>query len=163
MKLTKGAIGAGVAAVAVLGLGGVAFAEGGAPAPAAPNGDAAQQQVAQKQVAQHHGKHHGKKHHPLAGLEHGEFTKTTKQGDRVVDIQRGDVVAVNPTTLTVRSKDGFTATYAVDQTTKVHKQHKNAPFTEVKPGDHVGVRAAKEGPRAVAHQVHDAGVPKPKK
>lgn len=151
-KFTKSAIGAGAAAVALLGVGGVAFAQGGAPD--APKADQTQQQG--------HHKHHGKKHQPLAGLEHGEFTKSTKQGAKTVDVQRGTVVASAPNSLTVRSKDGFTATYTVDPTTKVHKQRKNAPITEVKPGDRVGVRADKNGPGAVARQVHDSGVPKPK-
>lgn len=155
MKLSRSVLGAGAAAVAVLGIGGAAFAEGGAPAPASADA----QQHAQ-QHAQHPGKKHHKKHGPLAGVQHGEFTKGTKQGTRVFDIQRGTVVSVNPTALTVRSKDGFTATYAVDQTTKVHQKHEKAPITEVKPGDRVGVRAVKDGARTVAHQVHDAGAPK---
>jgi hypothetical protein len=151
-KFTKSALGAGAAAVALLGVGGVAFAQGGAPD--APKADQTQQQG--------HHKHHGGKHHPLAGLEHGEFTKSTKQGAKTVDVQRGTVVAAAPNSLTVRSKDGFTATYTVDPTTKVRKQRGNAPITEVKPGDRVGVQADKNGAGAVARQVHDSGVPKPK-
>lgn len=160
-KFTRSAVGAGAAAVALLGAGGVAFAQGGAPA--APSPDQAQHQTAHPDKhgkAGKHGKH--RKHHPLAGVQHGEFTKTTKQGERTVDIQRGTVVSADPAAVTVRSKDGFTATYAVDQSTKVHKQHRKAPITEVRPGDRVGVRAVKDGARTVAHQVHDSGAPQPK-
>lgn len=152
-KFTRSALGAGAAAVALLGVGGAALAQGGAPA--APSADQSQHQSA------HHGKKHGKKHHPLAGVQHGEFTKTTKQGDKTFALQRGTVVSADANGLTVRSKDGFTATYAVDQTTKVHKERQNAPITEVKPGERVGVRAVKDGARTVAHQVHDSGPPKP--
>ena len=163
-KFTRSAVGAGAAAVALLGAGGAAFAQGGAPA--APSPDQAQHQTAHPDKHDKHGKagKHGKhrKHHPLAGVQHGEFTKTTKQGERTFDIQRGTVVSADPAAVTVRSKDGFTATYAVDQSTKVHKQHRKAPITEVRPGDRVGVRAVKDGARAVAHQVHDSGAPQPK-
>lgn len=155
-KVTKGAIGAAAAAAALLGVGGVAFAEGGAPD--APQAQQAQQHGQHK----HHGhhKHHGK-HHPLAGLEHGEFTKSTNKGEKTFDLQRGTVVASSPDSLTVRSKDGFTATYAADPGTKVHKQRKDASITEVKPGEHVAVRAVKDGARTVARQIHDSGAAKP--
>lgn len=55
----------------------------------------------------------------LNRLEHGELTLRTKKGDITVDVQRGTVTDVSPTSITVKSLDGFTHSYAVTSTTKV--------------------------------------------
>jgi len=65
--------------------------------------------------------------HPRAGLhpglrrllwsrvEHGEVTIKGKDDKPVVvDIQRGQVTAVSPTSISLKSEDGFTATYTVN-------------------------------------------------
>jgi len=43
-------------------------------------------------------------------VEHGEFTVHTKTGDKVVDVQRGVVTAVNATSVTVKSTDAGVCT-----------------------------------------------------
>jgi hypothetical protein len=55
----------------------------------------------------------------LNRLEHGELTLRTKKGDVTVDVQRGTVTAVSPTSITVKSLDGYTHSYAVTSATKV--------------------------------------------
>lgn len=136
-KLT---LGAGAALVGLAALGGVAWAQS-AGTPSAPAAHAAKP-------------HHGKRN-PFARIEHGEATVAARGGDRVVDVQRGQVTAVGPTSVSVRSKDGFTASYAVDQGTKVRKARKDSDIGQVKPGDQVGVVAWKNGATATAKHIND--------
>jgi hypothetical protein len=52
---------------------------------------------------------------------HGEFTARTKDGYALFDTQRGTVTAVSSSSITIKSPDGFTQSYAVNPDTKVHK------------------------------------------
>lgn len=68
----------------------------------------------------------GHRRAPLAArASHGQFTVTTKKGDRTVLVQRGTVSAVTqpsgttPGRVTVVSVDRFSATYALPSATKV--------------------------------------------
>jgi hypothetical protein len=98
-----------------------------------------------------------KKHRDLtAKALHGEVTLGGKQ-HRVVDFQRGTVDEASATSLTVTSKDGFHATYAVVQTTKVRKEKKAAAVGDVKPGDRVRVVAVKDGSTLQLKRIADAG------
>jgi hypothetical protein len=121
---------AGSAALALAGIGGgVAFAAGGSTtAPAAAP-------TAAHAPARAHLRH----------VEHGELTVRTKHGAQVVDVQRGQVTAVSPTSVTIRSKDGFSATYVVGSTSKVRAARKAATISAVKAGDRVGVVAVRSG------------------
>lgn len=77
----------------------------------------------------------------LARVEHGQFTARVKKGNEQFELQRGKVLAVSPTSIQVRSVDGFTATYAVTSSTKVRQDRKAASIGDVHPGDRVGVLA----------------------
>lgn len=56
----------------------------------------------------------------LGGVQHGELTITGSDGKPVVmTVQRGTVTAASATSLTVRSADGFSQTYAVNASTRV--------------------------------------------
>lgn len=55
----------------------------------------------------------------LQRLEHGQLTLQAPKGERTVDLQRGTVDAVSPTSITVVSPDGFTQTYTVAAKTRV--------------------------------------------
>src|SRR5262245_60007664 len=46
-------------------------------------------------------------------VEHGEVVVDTKDGTKTIDVQRGTITAINSTTLTVKSKDGFTLTWTL--------------------------------------------------
>src|ERR1700761_4238623 len=122
---------AGSVALALAGIGGgVAFAAGGSSTPATPSTTAPAQQ-----------------HHKAARLgrrvEHGELTVRAGKGTQVLDVQRGQVTAVSSTSLTVRSKDGFSATYVVGSSSKVRAAGKSASISAVHTGNRVGVVAVR--------------------
>jgi len=77
----------------------------------------------------------------LNRIEHGELTLRTKQGDRTVDLQRGVVSAVSPTSISVTSPDTFAATYTVDSSTKVRTRSGLVSISAVHNGDQVFVVA----------------------
>ena len=97
------------------------------------------------------------KHPLLSRVEHGEATLRTKTGTEVVDVQRGTVTAVTPTSVTVRSQDGFTATYTVTSASKVRKDKQTSSISAVAVNDKVEVVAAKQGPADNVLRLHDAG------
>jgi len=106
----------------------------------------------------HRSKDHAGRHHDgLGGVEHGELTVRTETGDKVLDVQRGVVTAVDATSLTVKSVDGFSATYTLDATTKVHKDEKAAAVSDVAVNDQVKVRATKTSTSVTAERIGDAG------
>jgi hypothetical protein len=125
-RKTKIALVAGTAVLALAGVGGgVAFAAGDSPTPAPTPAP-----------AQHH-----KAHNALNRVEHGRLTLRTKHGDRVLDVQRGRVTAVSPTSVTVRSADGFTSAYGIGKTTELRSHGKTTTIADVHTGDRVRVRA----------------------
>jgi len=75
----------------------------------------------------------------LNRLEHGEITVRTGSGDRTLDVQRGAVTAVSPTSITVKSQDGYTHSYAVNQTTRVRSGKARGSIGDVHSGDEVFV------------------------
>lgn len=74
---------------------------------------------------------------------HGEFVVTAKGGSRVVDVQRGTVTTVSTASVSLKSSDGFTGTYAVSATVRVRKSGAKADIAAVKVGDAVVVVATK--------------------
>jgi hypothetical protein len=95
--------------------------------------------------------------HPRAGLlrrlEHGQLTVRRGQRDVVLDVQRGTVTAVTPTSISVRSLDGVTATVAVDGSTKVRKDGKQAAIGDVHTGDRAQVVSTQGKALRVADRV----------
>jgi len=102
-------------------------------------------------------KHPHHKGGQLRRVEHGEFTVHTKTGDKVLDTQRGVVTAVNAGSVTVKSKDGFSATYTLNPTTKVHKGKQTATTAQITTNDRVRVLANKTGTTDTATRIGDAG------
>ena len=142
MKRTKGALIAGTAVLAMAGVGGgIAFAADSTPTPSSP-APAAQQHKARGLVGR---------------VEHGQITVRTKTGDQVLDIQRGQVTSVSATSVTVRSTDGFTATYAVSGTSTVRVQKKTSTIADVHTGDQVAVAALHTGNTDTIRRIADAG------
>jgi hypothetical protein len=79
----------------------------------------------------------------LGDVQHGEVTVRDSAGKAVVmTVQRGTVTAASATSVTVKSADGFTATYAVDDTTR-------GRAGDVAKDDAVLVVAQKSGSKAV--------------
>lgn len=73
--------------------------------------------------------------------------------------QRGTITKVSSTALTVKSADGFTATYALDSKTKVHADGKTASPSSLKTGQQIAVVATKSGSTFTARTVA-VGTPK---
>lgn len=104
---------------------------------------------------EHHG--HGRRGGLLARVVHGEATVNTDHGYQVVDIQRGIVGSSKSGQLTVRSADGFTATYVVNNSTKISKKRKTSDISQVAANDRVTILATKTGSTRTATRIGDTG------
>jgi hypothetical protein len=88
------------------------------------------------------------------GVVHGQLTVPKSGGGyQTVDVQSGTVTAVNSSSVTVKSADGFTASYAVTSNTVVDA--KSAGIGSVKDGDTVFVTATVSGSTATAANIVD--------
>jgi hypothetical protein len=92
----------------------------------------------------------------MGGL-HG--TETVVKGTNTyvtLDNQRGTVTANDGSTITVKSVDGFTATYSFDANSRIGKNHARATIADLKVGDTVAVLAtARAGSNPVVVDVRD--------
>ena len=163
VKRTKTMVAAGTLALALAGTGAGVAAAQTTSNPSAPTTAANPAPTSPAPGAKHPGTHTGTGTHTgkhrggLRRVEHGEFTVHTKTGDKVVDVQRGVVTAVNASSVTVKSTDGFSTTYTIDPTTKVHKDKKTAAVSQIATNDRVRVHAIKAGSTLTAQRVGDAG------
>ena len=95
------------------------------------------------------------------GAVHGQFVVPKSGGGyQTVDVQRGQVTAVSSTSLTVKSADGFSATYAVAKSTIVDAQRDG--IGSVKDGNQVYVSATVSGSTATATSIADLSLLKSK-
>jgi hypothetical protein len=87
---------------------------------------------------------------------HGEFTirKPDGSGFQTVATQTGEVTAVSPSSVTVKSEDGFSRTYSVDENTVVGSGRDG--IGSVKTGDTVRVAGVVEDGKAKAAAVLDS-------
>lgn len=133
-------------AVATLGVGviaGVAVAATGTAPSTAPSSAASNSAAAKGDPVKHDGKSKGKGMLARRAV-HGEFVVKGKDGKYVTTAaQRGAVTAVSPTSVTVRSEDGFTATYVINVDTRIRKDGEKAAIGAVKVDDTVTVLAVK--------------------
>ena len=74
---------------------------------------------------------------------HGEGVVQTRQGPVRVAVQNGAVTAVNTSSVTVRSSDGFTVTWQLDQRTHVLDHRDTLQPGTVRMGNQIAVA----GPR----------------
>lgn len=161
MKRTATFVAAGVIALALAGgvTAGIASADPTTPAPA-PSGTASptpdQTPKADKQAKKDAQARDGRRGGLLLRALHGEVTLGGNE-TRVVNFQRGTVEAVSATEITVKSKDGFTATYVVTAETNVKKDKKVAAIADVKTADRVRVVALKDGSTLTARTIGDHG------
>jgi len=135
---TSAVVVAGAATASLL-AGGAAYAS--TTSPPAPN-------AAAKHAQRHHGHH---RRGLAARAVHGEFAVHDKGGDRVLDVQRGQVTAVTPAgsgtagMVTLKSVDGFFATYSFTPTSHVRNNGSKASPSSVKVGEFARVLAVKNG------------------
>ena len=77
---------------------------------------------------------------------HGEATIKTPGGDlKDIATQYGSITAIGGSTVTVRSSDGFTRDYTVDNATRIALNGKDGALSSLKTGDTVRVMAVKDG------------------
>jgi hypothetical protein len=84
---------------------------------------------------------------------HGEVVVQTKDGDKTIDVQRGTVTAVTGTTVTVKSPDGFTGTWAFGDPLRVVQHGQKADKSAVKTGEEIGVAGVKNGSTVTANLI----------
>ena len=80
----------------------------------------------------------------LATALHGEVTLAGKE-HRVVVFQRGPATKASETSLTVKSADGYTATYVIGTETKVRKNQDQATAGDLEADDRIFVVAVQDG------------------
>jgi len=100
-----------------------------------------------------HGKPDGAAGGVLDQVTHGEFTLDPAAGGRTVDVQRGQLVSVSPSEVTVRSSDGFTTTYRVEPGVTMTKNGQSATVSELATGDQSLVVAARDATGLAAQTV----------
>jgi len=86
-------------------------------------------------------------------VEHGEVVVQTKEGDKTVDVQRGTVTAITGSSVTVKSADGFTQTWAFGSPLRVVEHRATVQPTEVKAGIQIGVAGIKNGSTVTANLI----------
>lgn len=86
---------------------------------------------------------------------HGEVTLAGPK-HRVVVFQRGPVQKVSRTSLTVKSADGYTATYVLSADTRVRKNTEPATVADLEVGDRIRVVATRDGGALTALRVRAA-------
>jgi hypothetical protein len=86
-------------------------------------------------------------------VEHGEVVVQTKQGDKTIDIQRGQVTAIDDKSITVKSADGFTQTWVFGTPLRVIQNRDTIQPSAVTVGQEVGVAGAKNGTTVTANLV----------
>ena len=86
-------------------------------------------------------------------VEHGEVVVQTKQGDKTIDVQRGTVTAIDDTSVTVKSADGFTQTWVFGKPLRVIEHRTTIQANAVKVGTEIGVAGAKDGSTVTANLI----------
>ena len=84
---------------------------------------------------------------------HGEVVVQTKEGTRTVVVQRGTVTAITDMSITVKSSDGYTLTWAFGDKLRVVERRTTIQPKDVAVGTTVGVAGAKDGDRNVARLI----------
>jgi hypothetical protein len=145
---------AAVVAVGALAVGGLAVtaaaADDATPSPSASDGATDSGTQSGDRPGRGPGGHHGPgMGGPGGPAVHGELVVETEDGVyATVLVQQGDVTAVSATSITVKSADGFSKTYAVSADSEIHVDGADAAIGDVKVGDTVGVRATVSGSTA---------------
>ncbi|BCB80711.1 hypothetical protein GCM10022251_01440 [Phytohabitans flavus] len=84
---------------------------------------------------------------------HGEAVVQTKEGTKTVAVQRGEVTEIDDDSVTVKSTDGYTATWSFAADLHVVRHSATVQPEEIKPGTQVGVAGAKDGENYVARLI----------
>lgn len=98
-------------------------------------------------------KGHGAPNGVLDQITHGQFTLDAAAGGRTVAVQRGQLIALTPSAVTVRSPDGFTTSYRVEPGVTITKDGQSATVSELTTGDQTLVVAAPDATGLAAQTV----------
>lgn len=88
-------------------------------------------------------------------LLHGEVVLQTRKGFVTAVIARGTVTAIDAHSISVKSADGVTTTFAIGANTKARSAGKVVPITTVHNGDEVGVVGTKTGDTVTARVIRE--------
>jgi hypothetical protein len=91
--------------------------------------------------------------HPRAAIRkylrkntlHGSVTVQGKDGVKTIVVQRGTVTAVSATSVSVKSTDGFTATWTFGDPLRIVQARKKVATSALKTGQTVGVAGTQSG------------------
>jgi hypothetical protein len=76
---------------------------------------------------------------------HGEIAVQGKDGVKTIVVQRGAVTAVTSTGVTVKSTDGFTATWTFGDQLKIVQDRHAVAVSALKTGAEIGIAGTKDG------------------
>jgi hypothetical protein len=140
-----------VAGVLLLSAGGVALA-----AQSSPSTTQAPGATADKARAGVLGRGAGWRHGLARRALHGELTLQTRDGVKTVVVARGEVTALADDSITVKSSDGVSTSFRINDDTRFGFRHEPDPRAELKVGDTVWVAGTKAGDTATATNVVSA-------
>jgi hypothetical protein len=86
-------------------------------------------------------------------LLHGEAVVQTDEGTKTVVVQRGTVTAIDATSVTVKSSDGFTLTWTFGNPIHVIEHRTTVQPSAIAVGTQVGLAGAKDGSSTVARLI----------
>ena len=91
-------------------------------------------------------------HGPMGDVLHGQLVVQEPDGSVVTEqVQEGEVTAVSATSISVKSSDGFTATYVINADTRLERDHADGTAAQV--GDAVHVHGTVDGSTVTAEDV----------
>jgi hypothetical protein len=140
-----------VAGVLLLSAGGVALA-----AQSSPSTTQAPGATADKARAGVLGRGAGWRHGLARRALHGELTLQTREGVKTVVVARGEVTDLADDSITVKSSDGVSTSFRINDDTRFGFRHEPDPRAELKVGDTVWVAGTKAGDTATATNVVSA-------
>jgi hypothetical protein len=76
---------------------------------------------------------------------HGSVTVQGKDGVKTIAVQRGTITAVTSTSVSVKSTDGFTETWAFGDPLRIVQDKKKAATSALKAGETIGVAGTQNG------------------
>ena len=147
-----------VAALSAVGIG-VAVADP-QPAPTTPTSSASPTAGSSTKAATKNAKLADRKKHRRNLSKralHGEATLGGLKKQRTIEFQRGTITAVSAGRVSVKSIDGFTASYQTGAKTKVHKAKMKATIGDLEVNDRVRVVALKDGSTLTLRSIGDHG------
>lgn len=84
---------------------------------------------------------------------HGEAVVQTKEGNVTVVVQRGEVIAISSTSVTVKSTDGFTITWGFHPELRVIERRATIQPSEIKAGAQIALAGPKDGDKPQARLI----------